>query len=323
MKFLSAFVAAGLAAVLGAGTAAAQQFPSKPIRLVVPFPPGTASDFLGRTISIALSDLYKVQVVVDNRPGAGGLVGTPIVLSATPNGHTVGLFGPPYLTSVMLQDKAPYQPLRDGVPVVQIAGMPSIMGVSLTVPAKTLQEFIAYAKARPGQLNFASVGVGSIAHFSAEILVRAAHLKTVHVPYKNISDAWTEMFAGRIHFFVFAAPAAMQMVRDGRVRALAVNSPKRIPALPDVPTVAEAGLPAAENVAWFGIFAPAGTPKSLVNKLNADINKVVRDPDAQEKFGRQGAEPVFDSTPESFGKLVKAEYVIYQKLIKEAGLKQQ
>ncbi len=323
MKFSSTLVAAGLALLFAAGTAAAQQFPNKPIRLVVPFPPGTASDFLGRTIGIALTDMYKVQVVVDNRPGAGGLVGTPIVLSSQPNGYTIGLFGPPYLTSAMLQEKEPYRPLQDGLPVVQIAGMPSIMGVSLNLPAKTLQEFITYAKARPGQLNFASVGVGSIAHFSAEVLARAGGLKTVHVPYKNIADAWTEMFSGRVHFFVFAAPAAMPMVRDGRVRALAVNSPKRIPALPDVPTVAEAGLPAAEHVAWFGIFAPAGTPKSLVNKLNADINKVVRDPDAQEKFGRQGAEPVFDSTPESFAKLVKSEYGTYQKLIKEAGIKQQ
>lgn len=323
MKFLSAFVAAGLVALLGAGTTAAQPIPGKPIRLVVPFPPGTASDFLGRTIGTALGDMYKVQVVVDNRPGAGGLVGTPLVLSATPNGHTIGLFGPPYITSVMLQEKAPYRPLRDGMPVVQIAGMPSIMGVAPSVPAKTLQEFIAYAKARPGQLNFASVGIGSIAHFSAEILVRAAYLQTVHVPYKVLGDAWTEMFAGRVHFFVFAAPAAMPMVRDGRVRALAVNSPKRIPALPDVPTVAEAGLPAAEHVAWFGFFAPAGTPKHIVNKLGADITKVVRDPDTQEKFSRQGAEPVLDSTPESFSKLVKEEYVRYDKLIKEAGLKQQ
>lgn len=323
MKFSSTFVAAGLALLFAAGSAAAQQFPNKPIRLVVPFPPGTASDFLGRTIGAALTDIYKVQVVVDNRPGAGGLVGTPIVLSSQPNGHTIGLFGPPYLTSAMLQEKEPYRPLQDGVPVVQIAGMPSIMGVAPSMPSKTLQEFIAYAKARPGQLNFASVGVGSIAHFSAEVLARAAGLQTVHIPYKNIADAWTEMFSGRVHFFVFAAPAAMPMVRDGRVRALAVNSPKRIPALPDVPTVAEAGLPAAEHVAWFGIFAPAGTPKSLVSKLNADINKVVRDPDSQEKFGRQGAEPVFDSTPESFAKLVKAEYSTYRKLIKEAGIKQQ
>jgi len=264
-----------------------------------------------------------VQVVVDNRPGAGGLIGTPIVLAATPDGHTIGLFGSPYLTAPMLQKKAPYDPFKDGTPLTQVAGIPNIVGVSNQLPVKSLQELITYAKARPGQLNYASVGVGSIAHFGGEIVARAAGLQTVHVPYKILADGWSDLFSGRTHFFVFAAPAAVPMVKDGRVRAIAVTTPKRIPALPDVPTVAEAGLPAAEHVAWFGLFAPAGTPRNLVNKLATDITAVVRDPQTKQRFLTQGAEPIENSSPEAFMKLLKSENVRYAKLIKEAGMQLQ
>ncbi|MGH8661264.1 MAG: tripartite tricarboxylate transporter substrate binding protein [Burkholderiales bacterium] len=323
MKNWRALIAAGITALLAAANVAAQQYPSRPIRLVVPFPPGTASDFLGRTIGAALTDLYKMQVVVDNRPGAGGLVGTPIVLQATPDGHTIGLFAPPYLTSPMLQKKEPYRSLQDGVPVVQVAGIPNVIGVTLVLPAKTLQEFIVYARARPGELNYASVGVGSISHLSAEILNSAAGLKTVHVPFKLLADGWTEIFSGRVHLFVFTGPSSVPMVKDGRVRALAVSTAKRIPALPEVPTVAEAGLPAAEHTAWFGVFAPAGTPKSLVNKLASDISALLRDPQTKQRFLMQGAEPVDDSSPEAFTKLVRSEHARFARLIKEAGLRLQ
>ncbi|HKA38191.1 MAG TPA: tripartite tricarboxylate transporter substrate-binding protein, partial [Burkholderiales bacterium] len=275
MKHRPLLIAAALAALLAAAAAAAQTYPSRPIRLVVPFPPGTASDFIGRTIGAGLTDLYKMQVVVDNRPGAGGLVGTPIVLQATPDGYTLGLFAPPYLTSPMLQKKEPYRSLQDGLPVVQAGGVPNVIGVSLSLPAKTLKEFIAYARGRPGELNYASVGVGSISHLSAEILNGAAGVKIVHVPFKLLADAWGEIFSGRVQLFVFTGPSSVPMVKDGRVRALAVSTAKRISALPDVPTVAEAGLPAAEHTAWFGVFVPAGTPKALVSKLAADVNTVL------------------------------------------------
>lgn len=312
-----------VAALLTGVPASAQQYPTRPIRLVVPFPPGTASDFLGRTIGAALTDLYKMQVVVDNRPGAGGLIGVPIVLQATPDGYTLGLFAPPYLTSPMLQKKEPYQALKDGIPVVQVAGIPNVIGVTLAIPAKSLKEFIAYAQARPGELNYASVGVGSIAHLSAEILNNAAGLKIVHVPFKILGDAWGEIFSGRVQLFVFTGPSSVPMVKDGRVRALAVSTARRIPALPDVPTVVEAGLPAAEHVAWFGLFAPAGTPRSLVNKLAADATATVRKPETKALFERQGADPVENSSPEAFARLVKSEYARYAKLIKEAGLQPQ
>src|SRR5262245_7312312 len=187
----------GTLAALLVTAAAAQQYPTRPIRLVVPFPPGTASDFIGRTIGAGLTDLYKMQVVVDNRPGAGGLVGTPIVLQAVPDGYTLGLFAPPYLTSPMLQKTEPYRSLQDGLPVVQAGGVPNVIGVSLSLPAKTLKEFIAYARGRPGELNYASVGVGSISHLSAEIPNGPAGVKIVHVPFKLLADAWGEIFSGR------------------------------------------------------------------------------------------------------------------------------
>jgi len=311
-----------LAAVL-VTAAAAQQYPTRPIRLVVPFPPGTASDFIGRTIGAGLTDLYKMQVVVDNRPGAGGLVGTPIVLSATPDGYTLGVFAPPYVTSPMLQKKEPYRSLQDGLPVVQVGGVPNVIGVSLTVPAKTLKEFIAYARGRPGELNYASVGVGSISHLSAEILNGAAGVKIVHVPFKLLADGWGEIFSGRVHLFVFTGPSSVPMVKDGRVRALAVSTAKRISALPDVPTVSEAGLPGAEHTAWFGVFVPAGTPRALVNKLATDIKTVLRDPVIRQRFETQGAEVVDNSSPEAFAQLVKSEHARFAKLIKDAGIQPQ
>jgi tripartite-type tricarboxylate transporter receptor subunit TctC len=323
MKSWPLLIAAGLATVLLAAAAAAQTYPGRPIRLVVPFPPGTASDFLGRTIGAGLTDLYKMQVVVDNRPGAGGLVGTPIVLQATPDGHTLGLFAPPYLTSPMLQKKEPYRSLQDGVPVVQVAGIPNVIGISLGLPAKTLKEFIAYARSRPGELNYASVGVGSISHLSAEILNGAAGIKTVHVPFKLLADAWTEIFSGRVHLFVFTGPSSVPMVKDGRVRALAVSTAKRISALPDVPTVSEAGLPAAEHTAWFGVFVPAGTPQALVNRLATDVKTVLRDPLTRQRFETQGAEVVDNSSPEAFATLVRAEHTRFAKLIKDAGIQAQ
>ena len=323
MKNRLVLIAAGVAALLMAVSAAAQQFPTRPIRFVVPFPPGTASDFLGRTIGAGLTDLYKMQVAVDNRPGAGGLVGTPIVLGATPDGYTLGLFAPPYLTSPMLQKKEPYRALQDGIPGVQVAGIPNVIGVTLALPVRSLKEFIAYARARPGELNYASVGVGSISHLSAEILNGAAGMKTVHVPFKLLADGWSEIFSGRVHLFVFTGPSSVPMVKDGRVRALAVSTAKRIPALPDVPTVAEAGLPAAEHVAWFGVFVPAGTPKRLVDRLATDIKAVLRDPQTRQRFETQGAEVVDNSSPEVFARLVRAEHARFAKLIKEAGIQPQ
>lgn len=324
MNFMRAARAAGLAALLAPAIAAAQPFPDKPVRMIVPLPPGTASDFLARTIGQSLSETYKQQVVVDNRPGAGGMIGSGIVAKSTPDGYTLAMIAPPHLVAPLLQKEPPYRPLEDFTAVIAVASLPNVIVVAPSVPAKNVQELVALAKAKPGQLNYASVGFGTLAHLSAEILNSAAGISVVHVPFKVIPDVITEMLAGRVHYLSFTAPSALGMLRsEPKLRAIAVTSAKRSAALPDLPTVAEAGLPAAQSDGWFGIVAPARTPLKIVAKINADVVKVLREPETKEKFARQGAEFVDDTTSAGFDKLLKSEYVRYQKLIKDAGLKQQ
>lgn len=323
MKLSRTSLAVGCAALLAAAAAVAQQFPDKPIRMIVPLPPGSASDFLARTLGQSLSDAYKQQVVVDNRPGAGGLIGSTILTKATPDGYTLAMIAPPHIVATLLQSDPPYRPLADVVAVVAVATIPNLVVVAPNVPANNLQEFIAFAKLKPGQLNYASVGYGTLAHLSAEILIRAAGISAVHVPFKLNADAYAEMQAGRVHFFVFTVPAAAPMLREGKLRALAITGAKRSGAFPDVPAIGEAGLPGAQSVGWWGVVAPAGTPRKAVTRLNGDIVKILREPETREKFARQGAEVIDDTTPEGFMNLMKSEYVRYRKLIKDAGIKPQ
>ncbi|MBC7779433.1 MAG: tripartite tricarboxylate transporter substrate binding protein [Proteobacteria bacterium] len=296
-----------------------QSFPTRPIRLVVPFPPGSASDFLGRQLGQLLGEVYKTPVVTDNRPGAGGLIGSQIIIGALPDGHTLGLVGAPHFVSALLQPKPPYRPIEDVTMITQVATIPNLLTIAPTIPAKTVQEFVAYARARPGELNYASLGVGSFAHTAGEIFRTATGLKVVHVPFKSIADVNAELVAGRIHFLIFTAPSSQVLIGEGRGRALAVSTAKRNPAFPDLPTFAEAGFPAATNDAWFGIIAPPALPKPLATKIYGDINRVLKAPETRERFARQGADPTFESTPESFLAMMKSEYARYTKLVKEFG----
>jgi len=324
--------AAGLAALLAAAAAVAQPaatssgpaFPDKPIRMIVPLPPGTASDFLARTLGQSLSDAYKQQVVVDNRPGAGGLIGSGIVAKASPDGHTLAMVAPPHVVGPLLQLNPPYRPLEDFIAVIEVASLPNVIIVAPSVPAKNVQELVALIKPKPGQFNYASVGFGTSSHLAPEILNRAAGISVVHVPFKVIPDVITELSAGRVHYTVFTAPASLTLLRgDPKLRALAVTSAKRSATFPDLPTVTEAGLPDATSDAWFGIVAPAGTPRRIVMRINADVVKILRLPETKEKFARQGAELVDDTTPEGFARLMKSEYARYRALIKDAGIKPQ
>ncbi len=300
-----------------------QTFPERPIRLIISSSPGTGADYFGRTIAMALTDLYKQQVVADNRTGAGGLIAMQTLAQANPDGYTLGTASSSLMVVPLLHAKPPYNPVTDFAPIALLALIPSVVMISSTVPAKNVQELIAYAKPRPGQLNFASVGAGTAAHLSAEIFAKAAGISAVHVPFKNVADAWTEMFAGRVHFIVFVAPAVTPMLREPRLRALAVTSKTRSSGFPDLPTVVEAGLPNAVTETPFGIAAPARTPRAIINKLNADIVTILKRPDTAERFARQGGVPAVDTTPESFGALIKAEYELYRKLIPEIGIKPQ
>lgn len=305
---------------MATGASAAEAYPSKPIRMVVPFPPGAASDFLARTIGQKLADIYKQQIVIDNRPGAGGLIGSQIVLKAAPDGYTMALVGQPQISNVLIREPKPYDPLKDFAAVSLVASLPNVIVVGSGVPAKNVTELIALAKAKPGSLNFGSAGIGSSSHLAAAMFVSAAGIQAVHVPFKVLSDVFGEMTAGRVHFYIFPLPAAMPMLKEGRLRAIAVATPKRAVALPDVPTTAESGFPQYQSDSWFGIVAPAGTPKKIIARFNADTVQVLQEADTQERFLKQGAEPR-SSSPEGFHKLQSDEYNRLAKLIKEIGMK--
>ena len=322
-KSSCAMIKFSFAALFSAAAAVAQQFPDKSIRMIVPLPPGASSDFLARTLGLKLTDAYKQQIVVDNRPGAGGLIGSGLVAKATPDGYTLAMVAPPHLVAPMLQAEQPYRPLEDFAAVIQVASITNVIVVAPGVPAKSVQGLVALAKAKPGEFNFGSLGFGTSSHMAAEIFNLAAGIKVVHVPFKLMADVNTESLAGRIHYFVFPAPAALTLMRDGKLRPVAVTTARRSATFPELPTVAEGGLPAAQSDAWFGVVAPAGTPQRIVNKLNADILKILREADTQEKFARQGAELVDDTSPTGFAKLLQSEYVRYQKVVRDTGLKPQ
>lgn len=312
-----------VAVISWSGIASADAYPVKPIRIIVPLPPGTASDFIARVLGQSLTDTYKQQVVTDNRPGAGGLIGSNLVTKASPDGYTLGMVGAPHLVGPLLQSNPPYRPLDDIVAIVEVAAVPNVLLVAPGVPVKSVQQLVALAKSKPGELNFASVGVGSISHLGAEIFNRAAGITAVHIPFKVISDAYGEMLAQRVHYMIFTVPAAVPMLRDGKLRALAVTTERRSLALPDVPTIVEAGLPEAQSYLWLGVIGPAGVPRSIAKKLHGDIIKILREPQIREQFERQGAEPIVDASPEAFMHLLKSEYKRYDQLLGNMKLQAQ
>ena len=317
------FIALLLASGAHASAAAvAERYPSKPVRMVVPFPPGAASDFLARTVGQKLNELYGQQVVIDNRPGAGGIVGSTLIAKAAPDGYTLGMVGQPHLVNALLQKNPPYRALEDIICVIEVASLPNVLVIAPNLPVKSVTELIALAKAKPGQLNFGSAGIGASSHIAGEAFKAAAGIDIVHVPFKLLSDVFSEMLSGRVHFYIFPLPAAMPMLKDGKLRPLAVGTVKRTPSLPDVPTIAESGLPGFQSESWFGVVAPAQTPRGIVAQLNRDIAMILQTPDVSERFLRQGAQAVY-GTPEEFQKLMQTEFVKYQKLVKDAGISTQ
>ncbi len=309
-----------LHAAQSASTGSGQAYPERPIRLLIPAAPGTGSDYFGRTVAGALTEIYKQQIVADNRAGAGGLIGAQMIATANPDGYTLGMASSSLIVAPLFQTKPQYRPIEDFSPIALLSSITSVLVVAPSVPAKSMQELIAYAKARPGQLNYGSIGAGTASHLSAEIFNKAAGINVVHVPFKGVADIWTEMFAGRVHFLVFVAPAVTAMAHDGKVRPLAVTSKARSVGLPDVPTVIEAGLPAAEVDTLFGVVAPARTPQSVIRKLHADIVSVLKRPETKERFERLGGSPAVDTTPALFAAQLKTEYERYRKLIPEIGI---
>lgn len=310
------------AVLLAAFTCAAQAqgFPSKPIRVVVPYPAGGVVDVIARSVGERMAQTIGQPSVVENKVGAAGSIGTEAVARSAPDGYTLVLASPSHTVNISLYSKLPWHPLKSFAPVAMVGVIPNVILVHPSVPAKTLAEFIAYAKARSGQINYASAGAGSSVHLAAELLEQMAQIKLVHIPYKGQPEAVTALITGEVSMMPLTMALAKVRVQAGQARPLAVTTPKRSPALPDLPTVAESGYPGYEVSTWFGYLAPAGTPPEIVNKLNAEINAALRHPDVQKKLVALGAE-LDPGTPQAFGKFLEADMNRWAGVIKQAGIK--
>jgi len=319
--FLSAAMAA-LSLVPAAAGAAAPKFPDHPVRMVVPFPAGSASDFLARVLGQKLVDGWGQQVVVDNRPGAGGLIGGTAVARSNPDGYTIAMIGQPHLTAFLLAKDPPWDPFKDFAHIGMVATMANVVTVGPGLPVNNIAELIAQVKAKPGYYNVGSAGVGSSSHLAAEMFNAAAGLKAVHIPFKLIGDVFAEMYGGRVHYYLFPIPAAMPALKDGKLKALAVGGRKRAPALPDVPTLSESALPGFTSETYFGLLGPAALPKSLIAQINADTTKLLKSDDMKNRYQQQGAEAT-PSSPEEFLKIQREEFQRVAKIVKELGIKPQ
>jgi len=317
-RWSCAILAAVVVAV--AGAVAAQPYPAKSIRLVAPSTPGDAPDVIARLVAERLSVALGQQVVVENRPGAGGVVGSEIVAKSAPDGYTLimGNAGSHGINAAVYS-KLPYDILKDFAPVSQIAIAPNIFVVNPALPVHTIPEFIAYAKARPGQLSYASGGNGSSSHMSMELLKSMAGIDVVHVPYKGSTPALTDVISGQDAVMSVNMPPAVPHVKSGRLRALAVTTRARTPSMPELPTVGET-LPGYETVAWFGVLAPAGTPQAAIDWINRESNKVFSAPDVSGRFTQQGAAMPLGK-PDDFARFIVAESNRYGDVIRRAGIK--
>lgn len=319
MQRHGARMAAGLVlAAAGVGSVQAQAYPAKPVRVVVAFTAGGTTDILTRLVSQQLSERLKQQFMVDNKPGAGGNIGTEAVVRSAPDGYTliVDSVGP-IAVNPTLYGKLPYNPLTDLVPVVQIAEVPNVLVVHPSISAKTVEEFIAYAKANPGKLNYGSTGVGTSSHLSGYMLAKRAGVEATHVAYKG-ADALRDLLAGRIQFMFATIPSVMSQIQAGKLRPIAVSSAKRSRSLPDVPTIAEKGFPGFEAGSWFGFFAPKGTPEAVISVLNKAVNDVIGVPAIEQQLIREGADPV-GGTPARFAQFVQREYEKWKVIVLESG----
>ncbi len=310
-----------LALMLPAGNASAQTYPNRPIRWIVTYPPGGPTDVVARAIGARLTEAWGQQIVIDNRAGAGGVIGTDLAAKAVPDGYTL-LFGTSAGLTInpALSNKLPYDAVKDFSPVSLLVLNPQILVLNNAIPANTVKELIAYAKARPGQLNYASVGQGSPNHLGMELLKALAGIDLVHVPYKGTGPAITDLLGGQVQLMFNSMPSVLPLVKSGKLKGLAVGSAQRSPAIPDIPTVAEAGVPGFENVTWYGMFAPAKTPHDIIVKLNQQVVKILAEPEIAQRLASQGAEPR-SSTPEELVKFMRMESARWKKVIQAAGIK--
>lgn len=318
MTFARTLLALMLAAACGSGNA--QDYPNRPIRIVVGFSAGSTTDILARTVGQKLNEAWAQPVIVDNRPGAGGVGASNAVATAAPDGYTLLVVSAGHAASAAMYAKLPYDTLNDFAGVSRIANVPSILVVPPTLGPRTVSELIALAKAKPGQLNFSSPGVGSANHLAGELFKTLAGIDVVHVPYKGIPEAMTAVISGSIQFNFSPVVNVLPLAREGKLLALAASTGKRSAVLPDLPTVAEAGLPSYAFDPWFGILAPAKTPKAVLAKLGGEIARIVELTDVKERLHALGADPA-PTTPEAFDAHVRAEVAKFRKIVRDAGIK--
>jgi tripartite-type tricarboxylate transporter receptor subunit TctC len=307
--------------IIGSMASHAQTYPTKPVRMVVPFPPGGTTDILGRVAAQKLSEALGQQVIVDNRPGAGGNIGTELVAKSPPDGYTL-LTDPGSTLTInpSLFARLPFDPLKDFAPVTILAAVPNLLVVHPSLPVRSVKELIALARAKPGQLNYASSGAGQSTHLSMELFKSMARVNMIHVAYKGSSPAITDLLGGHVLLMFDNMPSALPHAKAGKLRGIAVSTAKRSPVTPEVPTVAESGLPGFEVSVWFGVLAPAATPREIVERLNGILVKALQSPDVRERLSSQGAEPIGD-TPADFTAVMKRDLSKWAKVVKDANIK--
>ncbi|MDB5867605.1 MAG: tripartite tricarboxylate transporter substrate binding protein [Betaproteobacteria bacterium] len=308
-------------AMLVSGAVFGQTYPTRPIRMVVPFSAGAGvTDIMARLVGQHLGAGIGQQVVIDNRPGAGGIPGTEVVARAAPDGYTLLMTNVALAVNPYLYPKLPYDAVKDFTPVTMVNSAPLLLVVHPTIAAKSVKELVAYAKSHPGQLNYGSGGVGSTPHLSGELFKSIAGIDAVHVPYKGGAPALTDLVGGQLSFMIENVPGTMPFVRAGKLRALAITSSKRSPLEPSLPTMAEAGVPGYEVIGWNGIVAAKGTPPAIVSRLHTEVARILRTPEVRQRLAALGAEPV-GNTPDEFGAFIKAEMARWGKIIKEKGIR--
>ena len=299
----------------------AQSYPSKPVRMIVPYPPGGGNDTFGRLFAAKLGERTGQPFLVENRPGAGTMIGTEAAAKSAPDGYTILLSSiATHALSPNLYSRVPYDPIKDFAPITLLGIAPTVLVINQELPAKSLQELISLAKSKPGALAYASGGNGTPPHINAEVFKAVAGVDLLHVAYKGGGPALTDLMAGRVHVMLDTAASAMPHVRGGKLRALALSAPKRSAEYPDLPTFAEAGLPQYDTNAWYSMHAPAGTPADIVRRLNRELVAILKDPEILARFKQLSTDPV-GNTPEEFGAFVKVELDKYARIIKAAGIK--
>ena len=299
-----------------------QQYPTKPIRIVAPFPPGGTADFLARLLADKVAQTWGQQVIVDNRSGAGGVIGTDIVAKATPDGYTLLMSAIGHAANPTLYEKLPYDTLRDFAPIVLVADVPLIVVLNPKVNASSVKELIALARAKPGQLNFAAGGVGASSHWAGELFRSAGKIEWNTIQYKGGGPALLAVLGGESHLMFSPMPSSINLLKTGRLKGIAITSPKRASQVPDIPTIAEAGLPSYEFQGWYGLLAPAAVPQPILTKLNRDFNAALEDPTARSAMTASGAEPLGGSR-EAFAQFLRREVGKYAKVAREAGIRAQ